>query len=163
MSGWDRGAQRFPPGQPRRSFPPATLLAGLAFSGDLLFWHLAIINTTVANATFFATTAPLFVVIVTWLVLRQRVSAGMLVGLALCLAGGGALIGQSLVVDPGRIRGDLFGLATAFFFGLYFILVSRARETQRRGPGDVRGDFDHRRVPARRRLVARRAAASHRL
>ena len=110
-------------------FPPATMLAGLAFTGDLLVWHLAIINTTVANATFFATTAPLFVVIVTWLVLRQRVSRGTLVGLALCLLGGGALIGQSLQVDPARIRGDLFGVATAFFFGLYFIVVSRARES----------------------------------
>jgi drug/metabolite transporter (DMT)-like permease len=117
-----------PAWRPRRSFGPATWLAGLAFSGDLFFWHLAIINTTVANATFFATTAPLFVVLVTWLVLRQRISGGMLAGLALCLAGGGALIGQSLEVEPGRIRGDLFGLATAFFFGLYFIFVSRARE-----------------------------------
>src|SRR3712207_8253758 len=49
-------------------------LAGLVFAADLFFWHLSIINTTVANATFFATTAPLFVVIVTWLVLRQKVS-----------------------------------------------------------------------------------------
>src|SRR4051794_31479 len=120
---------RAPAGAPRRSFPPATMLAGLAFTGDLLVWHLAIINTTVANATFFATTAPFFVVIVTWLVLRQRVSGGTLVGLALCLLGGGALIGQSLQVDPARIRGDLFGVATAFFFGLYFIVVSRARES----------------------------------
>jgi drug/metabolite transporter (DMT)-like permease len=120
---------RAPAGTPRRSFAPATILAGLAFTGDLLVWHLAIIKTTVANATFFATTAPFFVVIVTWLVLRQRVSRGTLIGLALCLVGGGALIGQSLQVDPARIQGDLFGLATAFFFGLYFIVVSRARET----------------------------------
>src|SRR5687767_11334749 len=45
---------------PRRSFAGATILAGLAFSGDLFFWHLSILNTTVANATFFATTAPIF-------------------------------------------------------------------------------------------------------
>jgi drug/metabolite transporter (DMT)-like permease len=120
---------RAPAGARRRSFSPATILAGLAFTGDLLVWHLSIINTTVANATFFATTAPFFVVLVTWVVLRQRVSRGTLIGLALCLLGGGALIGQSLQVDPARIRGDLFGVATAFFFGLYFIVVSRARES----------------------------------
>lgn len=117
------------PDAPRRSFSPATILAGLAFTGDLLFWHLAILKTTIANATFFATTAPLFVVLVTWFVLRQKVSKGSLIGLALCLAGGGALIGQSLQVDPGRILGDLFGIGTALFFGLYFVFVSRARET----------------------------------
>lgn len=118
---------RAPKGTPRASFPKATIWAGLAFTGDLFFWHLSIINTTIANATFFATTAPFFVVMVTWLVLKQRVSKGTVFGLAMCLLGGTALIGQSLQVDPARIRGDLFGVATAFFFGLYFIFVGRAR------------------------------------
>jgi drug/metabolite transporter (DMT)-like permease len=112
-----------------RSFTKATLLVGLLFSGDLFFWHLSILNTTVANATFFATTAPIFVVLFVWLVLRQRVSRATLAGLALCLLGGGALIGQTLQVDPDRIRGDLYGIATAFFFGLYFLAVGRARKT----------------------------------
>jgi drug/metabolite transporter (DMT)-like permease len=118
---------RAPEGTPRVSFPKATIWAGLAFTGDLFFWHLSIISTTIANATFFATTAPFFVVMVTWLVLKQRISKGTIAGLGMCLLGGIALIGQSLQVDPARIRGDLFGVATAFFFGLYFIFVGRAR------------------------------------
>ncbi len=113
---------------PRRSPSRATVLAGLAFAGDLFFWHLAILNTTVANATFFATTAPIFVVLIVWLGLRQRVMSGTWVGLAFCLLGGAALIGQSLQVDPARIRGDLYGIATAVFFALYFLFVGRARE-----------------------------------
>jgi len=120
--------KRAPPGAPRRSYTGATILAGLAFSGDLFFWHLAILKTTVANATFFATTAPLFVILIVWLVLKQRVSKGTILGLLFCLLGGGALIGQSLQVDPARIRGDLYGLCTAFFFGLYFLAVGRARD-----------------------------------
>src|SRR6478735_7171539 len=60
--------------RPRKVFGRASLLAGLAFAGDLFFWHLAILDTTVANATFFATMAPVFVVLVTWLVLRRRVA-----------------------------------------------------------------------------------------
>ena len=119
--------RRAPADAPQRSYSGATILAGLAFSGDLFFWHLAILNTTVANATFFATTAPLFVILIVWLVLKQRVSKGTIVGLLFCLMGGGALIGQSLQVDPARIRGDLFGIGTAFFFGLYFLAVGRAR------------------------------------
>src|SRR5687767_9652485 len=122
---------------PRRSFAGATILAGLAFAGDLFFWHLSILNTSVANATFFATTAPIFVVLVTWLVLRQRVSRGTWAGLALCCCGGAALIGQTLDVDPARLRGDLYGIATAFFFGLYFFAIGRAR----RGSGAARVTF----------------------
>lgn len=118
---------RAPADAPRRSFSRATVLAGLAFTGDLFFWHLSILNTTVANATFFATTAPIFVVLVVWLVLRERVASATWLGLFLCLLGGAALIGQSLQVDPGRIRGDLYGIATAAFFGLYFVFAGRAR------------------------------------
>src|SRR5215217_831344 len=112
---------------PGPSFGRATVLAGLAFSGDLFFWHLSILNTTVANATFFATTAPIFVVLIVWLVLRQRVKPSTFAGLSLCLLGGAALIGQSLEVAPARIRGDAFGIVTAFFFGLYFLFIGRAR------------------------------------
>src|SRR3954467_2250784 len=99
---------------PRKVLGRASLLAGLAFAGDLFFWHLAILDTTVANATFFATTAPVFVILIVWLVLRQHVAGATFVGLLLCLCGGAALIGQSLQVDPGRVRGDLYGVATAF-------------------------------------------------
>ena len=118
---------RAPAGRPRGSFTRATVLAGLAFSGDLFFWHLSILNTTVANATFFATTAPIFVVLIVWLVLRQRVRSSTWLGLGSCLLGGAALIGQSLEVDPARIRGDVYGIVTALFFGLYFLFVGRAR------------------------------------
>jgi drug/metabolite transporter (DMT)-like permease len=125
---------------PRRapSFSRATLLAGAAFAGDLFFWHLSILNTTVANATFFATTAPVFVVLVAWLVLRRHVSGGTVGGLVFCLLGGLALIGQSFQVDPARILGDLYGVATAMFFALYFLAVERARQ----GRGAARVTFE---------------------
>jgi drug/metabolite transporter (DMT)-like permease len=125
---WMRYEEAKAPRGTGRSFSRPTVLAGLAFAGDLFFWHLSILNTTVANATFFATTAPIFVVLFVWLVLRRRVSQGTLVGLALCLVGGASLIGQSFQVNPARIVGDVFGIATAAFFGLYFLAVDRARE-----------------------------------
>lgn len=115
-------------GRPGRSFAPATIYAGLVFAADLFFWHLAIVRTTIANATFFATMAPLFVVIFGWLLFRARVERAVLAGLALCIAGGGALVGQSFGVDMTRVTGDLFGLATAVFFGLYFLAVTAARK-----------------------------------
>jgi len=105
----------------------AVILAGLFFTGDLFFWHLAILGTTVANATFFATTAPIWVALGAWLVLSEPVGGRTLIGLALCILGGGALIGESYGFAPQRLLGDFFGLATALFFGCYVLSVRAGR------------------------------------
>ncbi|MFE1601805.1 DMT family transporter [Methylobacterium sp. ID0610] len=124
---WMRVEEAHRPHLRRPAFAPAALLAGLAFAGDLVFWHRAILGTTVANATFFATTAPVFVMLFAWIGLRRRPARATLAGLALCLAGGVALIGQSVQVDPARLAGDRDGVVTAVFFALYFLTVERAR------------------------------------
>ena len=123
---WMRADERGlepPSGRPKL----AVLLAGLAFAGDLFFWHLSIVHTSVANATFFATTAPLWVAIFGWLIFGTRASLNVLLGLGLCLLGGAALVAQSFALDAARVPGDGFGLATAVFFGLYFLAVGAAR------------------------------------
>jgi drug/metabolite transporter (DMT)-like permease len=112
-------------------FTAPVIATGVFFAGDLFFWHLAILNTTIANATFFATTAPVWVVIFGWLVYRRRVSASALAGLGLCLVGGLALIGQSFAVAPERLAGDVMAEITAIFFGAYFLAVEKARERHR--------------------------------
>jgi drug/metabolite transporter (DMT)-like permease len=120
---------RLAPGQPseQQRFSRASLLAGLAFAGDLFFWHLSIVKTTVATATFFATTAPIWVVLVGWLFLKIKPNAAVLLGLALCLCGGALLLAQSLALKPAEALGDIYGLLTGVFFGLYFLAVSAAR------------------------------------
>ncbi|MHA1189278.1 MAG: DMT family transporter [Alphaproteobacteria bacterium] len=113
----------------------ALFLAGLLFSGDLAFWHLAILNTSVANATFLATLAPVWVIVGSGLFLQESVSRPVWAGLGLCLAGAALLIGETLSVNPGRLTGDLYGVATSFFFGAYFLAVRRARRAY--GSGQI--------------------------
>jgi drug/metabolite transporter (DMT)-like permease len=113
------------------------LLSGVFFAGDLLFWHLAILGTSVANATFLATTAPVWVAMGAWLVLRERVGVAAVAGLALCLAGGAALVGQSYGFAPERLKGDLFALITSAFFGAYMLAIRAARMRSPIGPGTL--------------------------
>lgn len=120
-------AHRRPPGRLDRATRGAVILSGLFFAGDLFFWHLAIVNTTVANATFLATMAPIVVVLGAWAFLREAVTPSILAGLALCLAGAGALVGSSYALAPDRLAGDVYGLVTACFFGAYFLAIRRAR------------------------------------
>src|SRR6476469_4761083 len=51
------------------------LLAGLAFAGDLAFWHWSIQYTSVANSTLLANLASIFVTLAAWVLWKQRPSA----------------------------------------------------------------------------------------
>lgn len=103
------------------------LLAGAFFSGDLAFWHLSIMNTSVANATLFANFAPIFVTLGAWLLFGHKVTRRYLIGMALALAGAAALAGESFAVAPENLLGDLFGLVTAMFLASYILAISRLR------------------------------------
>lgn len=117
-------------GRPLRlQWPRPILLAGLFFAGDLVFWHLAILNTTMANATLMACLAPVWVLMFSGMAIGEPVARRSWGGLAICLAGAALLIGSSFAIDPSRMVGDLFGLATSLFFGLYFLAVRAARRT----------------------------------
>jgi drug/metabolite transporter (DMT)-like permease len=135
---WMRGEEKANPGAPATSWSLPILLSGLSFAGDLLLWHLAIMKTSIANATFFATMAPLWVVVFGWLLFRHRTEKTTLIGLALCVAGGAALVAQSLSVNPAHALGDALGIGTGVFFGLYFLAVGAARK----GTGAARVTFE---------------------
>ncbi len=118
---------------PRLALP--VVLAGLFFAGDLFFWHLAILSTTVANATFFATMTPIWVAIGAWLLLSESLGLRTLIGMVLCFLGGFALVGDSYSFAPQRITGDVFGLITSFFFGAYMLAMRAGRSVQ--GPAQL--------------------------
>lgn len=125
---WMRAEESKPGRKKGKSWSLPILLTGLFFAGDLLLWHLAIMGTTIANATFFATMAPLWVVVFGWLVLKQRAENNTLAGLGLCLLGGGALVYQSMALNPAHMLGDALAIGTGVFFGLYFLTVGAARK-----------------------------------
>ena len=109
------------------------LLTGLFFAGDLIFWHLAIHNTTMANATLMATLAPVWVALFSGTFIGEPVSRTTWLGLVLCLAGAAMLIGSSYQLAPERIIGDIYGVITSLFFGLYFLAVRVARRSRKSG------------------------------
>ena len=127
LAGGDRSSQGF--------FRPdvAILMAGVLFAGDLFFWHLAILNTSVANATLLATMAPVWVVLGSSLLIGEHVDRGVISGLLLCILGAAALVGTNFSLAPDRLIGDAYGVATSFFFGMYFLAVRAARRTSGSG------------------------------
>src|SRR5437879_13125997 len=83
-----------------RAYPakwPLLLAAGIAFAGDLGFWHTSIKLTSVANSTLLANLASLFVTLVAWTFLGQRPLRLFLAGLVPPLAGVAVLVKPTLV------------------------------------------------------------------
>jgi drug/metabolite transporter (DMT)-like permease len=126
---WERRASAPRPAGPWLPARPLRRLlpAGLFFAGDLIFWHLSILNTTVANATLFANFAPVVVAIGAWAILRERMTGRFAIGLLIAMAGAGLLVGASFEINPAHVVGDASGMVTAFFFGAYMLAVRVAR------------------------------------
>ena len=104
------------------------LLAGLAFAGDLAFWHWSIQYTSVANSTLLANLASLFVTLAAWLLWKQRPSGLFLAGLAAALLGTSLLVRASLGFSPTALLGDGLGVVTAMFYAWYLLQVKGLRD-----------------------------------
>jgi drug/metabolite transporter (DMT)-like permease len=107
---------------------PLLFAAGMAFAGDLGFWHLSIKFTSVANSTLLANLASIFVTLAAWLFLRQRPRALFLAGLGTALAGVVLLVRTSVEFSGTALLGDALGLLTAMFYAGYIFAVKGLRD-----------------------------------
>jgi drug/metabolite transporter (DMT)-like permease len=107
---------------------PLLFAAGLAFAGDLGFWHASVMLTSVANSTLLANLASIFVTIAAWIFLRQRPSRLFLAGLGAALIGVTLLVHTSLEFSPGGLVGDALGVVTAMFYAGYILAVKSLRD-----------------------------------
>ena len=112
---------------PKRADLIIITLAGIFFAGDLFFWHLAIINTSVANATILATLAPIYVVFGMFILFKEIPKPKFLLGLCFSLFGVFILIGESFIFDRKTLSGNIYGVITGVFFASYIIAIGRVR------------------------------------
>jgi drug/metabolite transporter (DMT)-like permease len=119
----------------RKGSPPAQaphrgylLAAGVAFAGDLAFWHWSIQYTSVANSTLLANLATIFVTLAAWLLWKQRPTRLFLAGLATALVGVGLLVRSSLSFSATALLGDALGVVTAMFYAWYLLSVKEVRD-----------------------------------
>jgi len=108
--------------------PALLAAAGLAFAGDLAFWHGSIQLTSVANSTLLANLASIFVTLGAWALWREKPRTLFLVGLALALGGVALLVRASVAVSPRALLGDGLGVVTALFYAWYLMTVKRLRD-----------------------------------
>lgn len=106
------------------SFP---LLAGVFTACDLALWTSSLSYTTAANATLLGNTAPLWVALGTWLILRKPLSLAFWRGLGLTLIGAALIMGTDFILHPRFGIGDVMATFTGFFYGGYYLFTERSR------------------------------------
>jgi drug/metabolite transporter (DMT)-like permease len=103
------------------------LLAGVFTALDLGLWTSSLSYTTAANATLLGNTAPLWVALGAWLILKQRLTPAFWRGLTVTLLGAALIMGTDFILHPRFGIGDAMAVSTGIFYGGYFLFTEKSR------------------------------------
>jgi drug/metabolite transporter (DMT)-like permease len=104
------------------------ILAGLGSALDHFVWNTSLKLTAVANATLLGNTAPLWVALAAWLLLRERMKRSFWLGLALTMLGALAVLGSDFLRHPAVGWGDLLAFISAIFYAVFYLFSQRSRQ-----------------------------------
>ena len=107
-------------GQAMRKAGLMSLGAGALLAVTFISIVFALLTTTIANALFLLSTAPMLTAILGWLFLREAVSSTSVLAIACAMAGVSLMLGEGLAA--GDVFGDLAGLTAALTFACYSVV-----------------------------------------
>ena len=105
------------------------VLGGLFFAADLGLWATGVVMSGATNPTLLANTAPLWVGLGTLVLFRTRLRATFWAGLLLAMTGAVVILGLDSLRAVSFGVGTLLGLLAGIFYGGYFLITQRGRET----------------------------------
>ena len=105
------------------------VLGGLFFAADLALWATGVVLSGATNPTLLANTAPLWVGLGALVLFRERLKAMFWVGLLLAMTGAVVILGLDSLRAVSFGVGTLLGLLAGIFYGGYFLITQRGRET----------------------------------
>ncbi len=116
-----------------RGLPPAETLsaaaAGVLLAFHFAFWISSLDDTSVMSSVVFVSTSPIFVGIVSVVLLKERMGTPTVIGIAVSIVGV-AFVGLSDLGAPGKhlLRGDLCALLGAVSASGYLLIGRRVRK-----------------------------------
>ncbi len=103
-------------------------LPGIFLGIDHAAWHHGIMLTTIANSTLFASMAPVFVVIYSYLFFSKTITRKFLFGLIASIIGAILLMYSSLELSLQNIYGDFWSLLAGAFYAAYLMSTGILRD-----------------------------------
>lgn len=104
------------------------VIAGVCFALDMALWHAALGLTTVANATLFSNMTPVLAAAAGFILFRERIGVGWLIGAGVALIGAGLMSWSRAQGGQGTFSGDLLGMASAVWYAAYLLVLRGVRE-----------------------------------
>ncbi|MUL35530.1 DMT family transporter [Gloeocapsopsis dulcis] len=119
-----------------RSSPPSrtsvyyALVAGVCLALHFATWITSLAFTSIAAASTLVSSTPIWVALLSWLWLREKLSLITLIGVGVALAGGIVIaLGSSGVDVASRpLLGTFLALFGAWMYGLYLLLGRKAQQ-----------------------------------
>lgn len=104
---------------------------GVFFALDLSLWNTAVMQTQAAIASLLGNLTPVFVGLLSWIVLARRPRRSFWIGVVLSLIGCVLLVSAHLDTDTtaaaGTLFGDLIAIVASVFFAAYLLTTERVR------------------------------------
>ena len=113
---------------PRRGLL-AAVFGGLFLAIDLALWATGVVLSGATNPTLLANTAPLWVGLGALIFFREKLNRTFWAGLLLAMAGVAVILGLDSLRAASFGLGTLLGLLAAVFYGGYFLVTQRGRES----------------------------------
>lgn len=103
--------------------------SGVVFTLDLLANHWAVVLTSVANTTLLMNTTPIFTLVIAAVVFGEVVSRRKIAAMAVAIAGGTMLVGESVYLEgaTSNIVGDGLAVLSAILYATYLNMTKGLR------------------------------------
>lgn len=105
-----------------------SLFSGIFLAGDLVFFNLALVNTSIANTNLFTNLTAFIIVPVSHFVFKEKISKNYLIGLFITLSGVVLLVLGKNTPTKSNYVGDLFAVCACTFYAFYMLTTYRLRD-----------------------------------
>jgi len=102
-------------------------LAGAFLAAHFFFWITSLRHTSVVSSVVLVTTNPIFTSIASYFLFREPIPRGLMLGIALALAGGGVIYLSDAGSNPGSAYGNAMSILAAVAASCYFLVGRTVR------------------------------------
>ena len=107
-----------------------TQIAGMLLGFHFYFFFSAVKMTTIANATFLGTIAPLFTILIEIFWLKRKISKHIIITLFIILSGSSIIVMDDFNFSNSYTLGNIYAVICSMLLGVGFIISENVRQTE---------------------------------